>query len=73
MPEKSLIEFSRESGIPYQQIYLKVWQGRLKARKVDGRWRITETEAERFCQERKARLGDAANNEGTNKNVRRED
>lgn len=57
MPEKSLIEFARESGIPYQRIYLKVWEGRVKARKINGRWLIDQAEADRFLAERKSRLG----------------
>jgi len=63
MIEKSLIELARESGLSYQTIFYWVWQRKLKARKVNGRWMVSEADAERFIQEHKARKAGNAKSE----------
>ena len=57
MEKIKLIDVARRTGFSYQWIYHQVWEGKLKAHKVAGRWLISEAEAERFIKERKARLG----------------
>jgi excisionase family DNA binding protein len=33
-------EFATRSGLGLQYIYIKIWSGKIPARKVDGRWLI---------------------------------
>ena len=49
----SVAEFSRETGTHMQNTYTLVWAGKVKARKVAGRWRIPLAE---LIKRRKARL-----------------
>lgn len=49
----SVAEFSRQSGTRMDNTYALIWVGKIKARKVAGRWRIPHSELDR---RRKARL-----------------
>lgn len=45
-------ELAVKSGMSIQWIYTLIWIGRIKADKVDGRWVVSEEEAERFLERR---------------------
>jgi hypothetical protein len=63
MEEKMIgvIELARRAGILPENIYQKLWIGKLKGQKVSGSWQISETEADRFLAARKARQGAEGN------------
>ena len=58
MSEKFTIEQTADFfGMHIISVYQAIWQGRLKARKVNGRWRVRRSDAEAFLKARRARLG----------------
>jgi hypothetical protein len=40
-------EYAKEEGITIQTVYRRLWEGRIKARQVMGRWLIAPNEEER--------------------------
>ena len=49
----SPIELSKRSGAHLNYLYLKIYSSKLPARKVGGKWRIAEKDAEAFCEARR--------------------
>ena len=49
----SPIELSKRSGADLNNIYIKIYSGKLPARKINGRWKIAEDDADDFCEHRR--------------------
>jgi len=48
----SVIEVARRAGVRPLAVYLDIWLGKLTATKVNRKWAIPATEAEKFIQAR---------------------
>jgi predicted site-specific integrase-resolvase len=55
------IQLSQASKVYLDYLYRLLWNGKLKASRVNGRWQIPVEEAARFIQERKARRESVSN------------
>ena len=53
--KSSVREVAREAGVNYQAVYSWIWNRKLPAEKIGGRWEIDHEAAVKFLHEREAR------------------
>ena len=47
-------EYARRTGLRLDTTYAAIWAGRIKARQIDGRWRIPESAVEHTLRKKRS-------------------